>query len=117
MPDEFEAATHAELARIVASVKVSRRKFPEHRACPDGAACKFCTEIRTAHLLLNDHRDQLEGIDSTCEVESLPDLTQNRECGCCGRTRYRGFRGAVICLACDGFPVGSWVGMNGETVE
>ena len=117
MDDAFVAKTHAELARIVASIATVRRAFPEHRACPDTAACKPCREIHVAHVLLNDHLDQLEGIDPACEAESLPDLTQNAECGICGRRRYSNFKGARVCLACDGFPAGSWVGITGEVVE
>jgi hypothetical protein len=117
MADEFEVKTHAELARIVASVKVARRNRPDHAWCSDRSACKWCAQIRDAHHLIDDHLDQLEGIDSPYEVEPLPNMTDARECGVCGRRRYVNFCGAMVCLLCDGYPAGSWIGMNGETVE
>lgn len=112
-PDDlFVAKTHAELAIILAELRVARRNRPAHAWCPDNSGCRHCCTIRDLHQRINDHLLQLEGKDPDPYTEPLklalafhaPGATGNpaaTNCGICRRHRFANQRGARICIECD----------------
>lgn len=118
--DDFTAKTHAELARLTTEAKAARRLIG-HRACGDTAPCSYCANLRRLHALVDDHLDQLETpppVTQDAPREPYVPPPPARCCGVCGRTRYRGFLGAILCLLCDGQQFGSeWVSLDLEAQE
>lgn len=117
--DDFTAKTHAELARLTTEAKAARRLIG-HPICRDEGACRHCADLRRIHALVDDHLEQLETPPVTQDAprEPVKMPPPARYCGICGRTRFRGFRGAVCCLACDGTQHGSeWVSLDLEAQE
>lgn len=114
--DVFVAKTHAELATILAELRVARRNRPNHRWCADNTGCRHCRVIRDLHRRLDDHLDQLEGRDPDPHTDPLklalafhaPGATGNptaANCGICGDVRFLGGASldvaVFLCITCD----------------
>ncbi len=119
--DDFTAKTHAELARLTTEAKAARRLIG-HKVCRDEGACRHCAALKHLSDCINDHLTQIDearaGFTQDAPREPVKVPPPARCCGVCGRTRYRGFRGAVACLTCDGTQHGSeWVSLDLEAQE
>lgn len=72
---------------------------------------------RRLHMRIDDLLDQLANPAAVIHLEPIEFHVDARDCGICGRRRYINFSGAICCLACDGHPMGKWVGMDGEVAS
>lgn len=119
--DAFIAKTHASLHELSDKAKAARRLIG-HKICRDEGACRHCADLKRLSDCINDHLTQIDeacaGFTQDAPREPIVVPPPARCCGVCGRTRYRGFRGAVACLVCDGTQYGSeWVSLNLEAQE
>lgn len=107
---EFTARTHAELARLSTEAATIRRGQP-HTAVT-GCICKHCTRLARIHAEIDDYLHQLDGTGTPRTDPQLLAVAftipgdqgkpNAAKCGVCGRSRFRSFRGVILCLACDG---------------
>jgi hypothetical protein len=114
MADDFVAATHAQLARLADEARTARRNRPAHAWC----LCKHCARIARISAEINDYLDQLDEAPPVWnDRDPIVDRTDAEDCSICGRGRYMNLAGAIACMTCDGWPLGRWVNMVGESVE